>query len=490
MGGGEIDWDVVSELIQSGEAQTFGGLEIGGLLYTPHKTYGCTITNDTYHKKQGYLTLRIMGFDFEEVSYKDNPNGNPLHSMTLWSEFNLGNKQFCPAEKPYALTEDTVFHKEYELELIVTATGEGVKNNKAVNSDDYIPFFIYDKTKTGYNRIWRSYYGKHKITFNNTSQKWEVIQIGDGQVIYSSKDNSLEPFDNLEIINDNIDITNPDNFKWEKVGEKYIVLNKNKQYYIKSVIENTNVYTIDSSIVDNTFIPDDVEYYEINPDKNGVRSVYNSTEVSLNSRCRSNYGNNCWMESPIRKYLNSDKNNGEWYSKGNIWSNTPTYINEDGFLKGFTDEKFLNHLATVKNYTERAYTSLGGGYDITYDKVYLPSRGNLGFFNTADRGIRKLYNCDIDGNFEVGTKHGTYFPYLRNIYISDNETNMYNNTPLNAVRKKMNFNDSSYTYSWMRSPAIGFIANLWFIHVNGKLYNYDIYAYLTKSSFAPLFTII
>ena len=481
-----LDWDNISELIQSGEAQTFGGLELGGLLYTPHKTYGCTTTNDTYHKKEGQLTLRIMGFDFEEVNYKGNPNGSPQHSMTVWSEFNLGTKCFCPAEKAYALTEDTHFHKDYELELIATATGEGVKNNKVVSSDVYIPFFLADETQTGYSRIWRSYYGKHKLVFNQTSRRWEVIQLNTGQVIYSSKDDSLEPFDNRYVENDNVSIANPEELKWEKSNDKFIILNKNKRYYLK----DDNTFIIDENIVDGAEIPENT-YYEINPDLNGPRASLNSSINSPYQWYRNMYGNNRYYESPVRQYLTSDKIGGTWYHKGNIWSNIPTaYVNEDGFMRGFTDEKFLNHLATVKNYVEKSYASYGGGYDIIYDKVYLASRGNVGLYNdNTGYGIYDEFNCDIDGKFEVGTKHGTYFPYLRNIYVSDSLNDMYNNSVLNPVRMRRNYNDNSVNFSWLRSPGIGFSFNGFFIHKTGQLYNYTL-RISGLAGLAPVFTII
>jgi len=480
------DWDNISALIQSGEAQTFGGLQVGGLLYTPHSAFGCTTTDDTVNKKEGFLTLRIMGFDLEEVDYEGNPNGNPQHSMTVWSEFNLGTKAFCAAENAYALTTDKFFHKEYELELIVTSTGEAVRSTQKVNSSTYIPFFLYDKTQVGYDRIWRSYYGKHKIAFNKTSQKWEVIQISDGQVIYTSKSNVLEPFDDRYASEDNVDITEPENLKWETDGTgKFVILNRNKKYFTKGTDENEAViYTENTSIVNGTAIPDNTEYYEINPDLNGVRTTSSSTEVAPNQYHRSTHGNNCWEGSPLRQYLNTDKDANTWYHKYTLWSKAPNYANQDGFLKGFTDEKFLSHLATVKNYTERGYTSYGGGYDITYDKVYLPSRSNLELF---DDGVNDGFSHGINGEYEVATKDGKYFTYLANIYTPDTEAHGRNNENLNAARKRMNHNNSSFYSAWLRSPGVGGSYVVWYVNASGALYNGNA---SNANGVAPLLTII
>ena len=167
------------------------------------------------------------------------------------------------------------------------------------------------------------------------------------------------------------------------------------------------------------------------------------------------YGNNRWSLSNIRQWLNSTKGAYSW------WSPTHEYdliINSDGFdssliatspgfLSGFSSET-LQHFATVQNVT----VLVGGGYETTQDKAFLPS-------------ITELFNYRINGIQEGN--------YLSEKFVDDN-----------SRIKKFNGTNSSY---WIRSPwtSLAYLAKC----VNDSGSDNSIYAANTIGC-APLVVLI
>ena len=429
----ELNWLTIHELIQSGEIQTTGGLTVGGILIAKHSAFKGTTANPA-------IQFRIVGFDVADVNYEGNPNGNPQHSMTLWSEYYLGTKQFCPAEKEYALTEDTTFNTEELLNLVILNSSGAVSSQTA--------YRCYDTTKTGNERTWRTVNGANILRFNPSTSKWEVRKLSDFSIVYSTKDaNEADPFDEFTSTSE-MNIANfSTDFKWSKSGNNYVAIMVNKKYYS---YDDGSGYTVIQNISNKGIIPADVSAYEKN---------YNT-----------NYGNghNIWKTSPLRQYLNSDKAGGTWYVKGRIFHNNPSYRNDDGFIKGFTEEDFVNNIAVVRNYTERNTTTDGGGYDITYDKAYLPSyrevSGNGNGSPYGDDGVYKA--C------------GDFLPYLQGV----------DSTTLNNLRKKANYsNVTSFNYAWLRSPYVGSSYYVWNVNASGALSSYSA---SNAHGVAPLLTII
>lgn len=86
------------------------------------------------------------------------------------------------------------------------------------------------------------------------------------------------------------------------------------------------------------------------------------------------YGNNRWIDSDIRKYLNSTEEKGAvWYPTSTL-DHTPQWIkNYGGFLKGL-DADFASVLGTVR---VREFDSAQGTFSETEDKVFLPSKGQI-----------------------------------------------------------------------------------------------------------------
>ena len=492
-----LDWDKISELIQSGEAQTFGGLQVGSILTTP-----MNLKDGKTDYPNHPVEFRIVGYDCEDVNYEGNPNGNPLHSMTLWSEHYLFTMQISAKEKSFALTEDTHFHKEFELELLVTSNGTIAKSSATPTNDHYVNFYIVDKTASGYNRIWNSYSGRYRIAYDATNDKWKVYENSTGNAIYSSKSNTLNPFDNRYVSDDTVDITDTDDMLWEKHNNDFIILNAIKEYYI--TLDDVN-FEIDDTITDGGEIEAN-SYYEINPDLNGPRantSYKRNTETAMAHRSAN--GNNRYKGSFIQQYLNSnaeaslEDNVSNWFIKPNIWSNfdddgNHQYYKLAGFLSNFTDQKFLNHLATVKHFVERNYVCDGGGYDVIYEKLSLPSRSNLDITLSAGANyghngtnLNSTYHHNVDGSYEIASNNneGKLFDYIQQKF-NDNDDG--SGTYLKAIRKRSKFSSvTSFSGAWLRSPSVGGSFYVWIVGTSGALsYNLASYA----GGVAPLLTLI
>jgi hypothetical protein len=101
---------------------------------------------------------------------------------------------------------------------------------------------------------------------------------------------------------------------------------------------------------------------------------------------RAEDGNNHWSVSNIRQWLNSEAAAGEWFTAQHEYDEAPTvdntwndgeYADEPGFLAGFSTE-IKQHFADIKN-TTAIPDADGGGWDITVDKVFLPSYTEMGY---------------------------------------------------------------------------------------------------------------
>ena len=95
----------------------------------------------------------------------------------------------------------------------------------------------------------------------------------------------------------------------------------------------------------------------------------------LNSLHRVAYGNNRWLHSAIRQYLN--KSGYDWWVPATVFDRPPAYASRIGFLSGF-DEGFLAHVRPIARKTALNYVTDGGTsdapeYDTTYDMFVLPS---------------------------------------------------------------------------------------------------------------------
>lgn len=95
----------------------------------------------------------------------------------------------------------------------------------------------------------------------------------------------------------------------------------------------------------------------------------------LNSLHRVSYGNNRWLHSPLRQFLNAEGTG--WWHPATVFDRPPSYVGYEGFLSGLPAD-FVTAMQPIAQVTALNYATDGGtqaepAYDTTYDKVFLPS---------------------------------------------------------------------------------------------------------------------
>lgn len=106
-----------------------------------------------------------------------------------------------------------------------------------------------------------------------------------------------------------------------------------------------------------------------------VTTVGDIQFYGLNSIQRVAYGNNRWLHSPLRQFLNAYGPN--WWVPKTVFDRPPSYASMDGFLTGLPGD-FVAAMQPIAQVTALNYVTDGGtspepAYDTTYDKVFLPS---------------------------------------------------------------------------------------------------------------------
>ena len=171
--------------------------------------------------------------------------------------------------------------------------------------------------------------------------------------------------------------------------------------------------------------------------KNIIRkAAFDAAEPDNPDSMRKDNGNNRWSVSNIRQWLNSDGVAGKWFTaqheydapptSGNVSSADGAYADAPGFLAGFS-ANVLQHFTDITNITALCNAD-GGGSETTVDKVFLPSRTEMGYgkINGIAEGTHlSVKYPDIDSKI----KNYQYY-WMRSTYDgSDTSTMSYiNNT--------------------------------------------------------------
>ena len=142
----------------------------------------------------------------------------------------------------------------------------------------------------------------------------------------------------------------------------------------------------------------------------------------LNSLHRVAYGDNRWLHSPLRQYLN--KAGYDWWAPATVFDRPPAYSARQGFLSGFSDD-FLAHVQKIERKTALNYVTDGGTsgapeYDTTYDWFTLPSgrehflADNSTFGGGQGReGAQWDYWKRASGSSSPLAWYGTYTQYIQ-----------------------------------------------------------------------------
>lgn len=170
-------------------------------------------------------------------------------------------------------------------------------------------------------------------------------------------------------------------------------------------------------------IPADT-WYEINVDAN-----------------RNSYGCNRWDQSGVRKYLNATKAGSMWWTPSTIFDAIPAYAGTVGFLGGFHNNEFLSMIKEVDNICQLPNAD-GGGSVVCTDKVWLPSKWQLG--DTSNDNL--LEHSD---------------PCLEAFINITNENR----------RRRYKTNTTGYDHHWTRSAATGYSCYVWYVNTSGGFTN-------------------
>lgn len=123
---------------------------------------------------------------------------------------------------------------------------------------------------------------------------------------------------------------------------------------------------------------------------------FDAMESGNSDSNRRSYGNNRWIYSNIRQWLNSTAAAGKWYSaqhsadaaptNGNVWSNYNEYDQEAGFLAGFS-ANFRAALLETTHTVGKSSTD-GGGTETCKDKIFFASCTEVGLSGDATCGAK------------------------------------------------------------------------------------------------------
>ena len=123
---------------------------------------------------------------------------------------------------------------------------------------------------------------------------------------------------------------------------------------------------------------------------------FDAIESGNSDSNRKFYGNNRWIYSNIRQWLNSGASAGAWYSaqhsadapptNANVWSNYNEYDAEAGFLAGFSTN-FVAALLSTTHTVGKASVD-GGGTESCVDKIFFATCTEVGLSGDVTAGSK------------------------------------------------------------------------------------------------------
>lgn len=172
--------------------------------------------------------------------------------------------------------------------------------------------------------------------------------------------------------------------------------------------------------------------------------------LKMNSMQETAYGCNRWATSAMRQWLNSEAGKGSWWTAQDEFDIAPEQLpTMSGFLAGLPVD-MRSQLKRVKVVTAKNTPTEGGGTDITYDRVFLPS-------------LEEMYiTKQSDGE-------GAYHPYWKMRAGTDSpvpwwkENDRYKSYALE--------NQTSAQYVRLRAAYVGSCTNAWYVSASGNVYN-------------------
>lgn len=138
----------------------------------------------------------------------------------------------------------------------------------------------------------------------------------------------------------------------------------------------------------------------------------NASDNPNPASARKSNGNNRWLYSNARQFLNSDGAKNEWYEAQHAYDVKPPYANMDAFQKDFTD--YEKAIIVVKTNTCIRDALDGGGSETMQDKIWLASSYAMGLEVVQPLEDNHIYEAFIDNasrayqsNYWLRTINGT-----------------------------------------------------------------------------------
>ncbi len=128
---------------------------------------------------------------------------------------------------------------------------------------------------------------------------------------------------------------------------------------------------------------------------------------------RKNYGNNRYIWSNIRQWLNSDKPANQWYTAQHTYDAPPNYTNVAGFLHEWT-EKEIGVLENA-SWVVTKHSVDGGGAESFQSGVVLPSTTEMGLESNTGGTRIDIFNNNED-RVVSGIQYWCRTPYSSNAY--------------------------------------------------------------------------
>lgn len=198
--------------------------------------------------------------------------------------------------------------------------------------------------------------------------------------------------------------------------------------------------------------------------------AFDAIESGNSDGNRRSYGNNRWIYSNIRKWLNSAAAAGAWYTaqhsadaaptNANVWSNYNEYDGEAGFLAGFSTNFRAALLSTSRTVGKASVD--GGGTETCTDKVFLATCTEVGLTGDVTAGSKLALFSDDASRLAYPTAE----------CVSKSE---YTST---------NLATSKAWYWWLADAYASYSYLVRSVNSSGALINY--YAYYGVSGVRPL----
>ena len=172
--------------------------------------------------------------------------------------------------------------------------------------------------------------------------------------------------------------------------------------------------------------------------------------LKMNSMQETAYGCNRWATSAMRQWLNSEAGKGAWWTAQDEFDIAPEQLSTtSGFLAGLPVD-MRSQLKRVKVVTVKNNPTEGGGTDITYDRVFLPS-------------LEEMYIAKQQSG------EGAYHPYWKMRAGTDSPAPLWTNN--DRYKSYALENQTSAQYVRLRSASVGHCNYAWYVYASGGVFS-------------------